>query len=414
MKNSAGGAKSVENLVKSGKVDSSDKPATKSAPDTAGSIGIPSASDPFKSPVSSGGSPATTTTSSNPGLQKSIRHSVEVDTRSDPGTVPSVPEQSAPSQEEVLENKKDKPFAPAVDLTGLDAETAKNESEIPEINKADRSGIFGDKLLEPIAKYVDTPGEIVHSNLDSYIVLGRDRPGSRASGYSGQGDTGASSIDIVTGRVPGTKKVNENNEPLLVDPSMKFDAARILVSQKTDIDKNFDLVDGQVGHSKTKSGIAVKADGIRIIGREGVKIISGGDRRNSQGGVIRTVPGIDLIAGNDDSDLQPMVKGQNLAKALERIVNHLNSLSGIVNSFMHIQFKYNADIAGHFHYSPFFGLPNTPSEVLVPSGMQTNIELLTKVSREILTLKKNLGSFRVTYLSVYGKKYICSRQNHVN
>ena len=55
-------------------------------------------------------------------------------------------------------------------------------------------------MLEPTAKYIRAAGEKVlqHGNLS--IVLGRDRPGARNSGYGGRGHTGAGTIDMVAGR----------------------------------------------------------------------------------------------------------------------------------------------------------------------------------------------------------------------
>ena len=67
----------------------------------------------------------------------------------------------------------------------------------------------------------------------------------------------------------------------------------------------------------------------RIIGREGIKLITKTDNQNSQGGDVRSILGIDLIAGNDDSDLQPMVKGDNLK-------NCLMSMSKVCNNFGYV------------------------------------------------------------------------------
>ena len=118
-----------------------------------------------------------------------------------------------------------------------------------------------------------------------------------------------------------------------------MDAARIYISQKTDVDRNFGLARGKVGSPTTKSGIAIKADGVRIVGREGIKLVTRTDRRNSQGGQVQSIVGIDLIAGNDDSDLQPMVKGDSLLSAMDRLVNYVDNLSGIVDSFLMSQME---------------------------------------------------------------------------
>ena len=95
------------------------------------------------------------------------------------------------------------------------------------------AGVFGDNMTEPIPTYIESKCEKVINRGNSWIVLGRDRPASRASGYGGQGHTQASSIDIVVGRNP--------NSAVSVDPSFSSDAARIYISQKTDLDINLGI-----------------------------------------------------------------------------------------------------------------------------------------------------------------------------
>ena len=199
-----------------------------------------------------------------------------------------------------------------------------------------------------------------------------------------------------------------------MDPSFKKDAARIYLSQKTDIDTNFELADGSVGNSKTKSGIALKADGIRIIAREGIKLVTGTDKMNSHGGACRYIQCIDLIAGNDDNELQSIPKGENLKEALERMTHHIDALAGLVDTFLHIQMEYNAHIASHWHTSPFFAITTLPSEVLIHEGAKCAMNQLVKVKRGLLDFKVNLASFQVSYLNVYGKQFINSRYNKVN
>ena len=102
------------------------------------------------------------------------------------------------------------------------------------------------------------------------------------------------------------------------------------VSQKTDIDDNFDLVNGKVGRSTARSGLGLKSDAVRIIGREGIKLVTGTDVKNSTGEKIISVAGIDLIAGNDDSNLQPLVLGDNVNESLNKLTDYVSKLAGIV------------------------------------------------------------------------------------
>ena len=86
---------------------------------------------------------------------------------------------------------------------------------------------------------------------------------------------------------------------------MSDDAARIYISQKTDVDKNFGIVPGSVGNLEAKSAIAAKADSIRIIGRMGIKLVTGTDQKDSAGTDLSAVYGLDLIAGNADEKYTP-------------------------------------------------------------------------------------------------------------
>ena len=210
------------------------------------------------------------------------------------------------------------------------------------------------------------------------------------------------------------KSESESGEVVHADPNFKIDAARIYISQKTDVDDNFGLCDGEVGKSKSKSAIALKADGLRLIAREGIKLITRTDENNSQGGPIKSVVGIDLIAGNDDEDLQPFAKGDNLVLCLQRIVHHMDKLNGIVDSLLMTQMQFNSALTSHFHFSPFFGIPTSPSPPVVSSGLSTMVNHMAQTKMSLATHKANLQTCATTYLTSGGSKYINSRYNKVN
>ncbi len=309
----------------------------------------------------------------------------------------------------------------SVQKEGVDPKSQSELNRSGENQKASLQGVDCDNLLEPVPFHIAAPCERTWENANnSQIVLGRDRPSVRSSGYGGKGDTQAASIDIVVGRMGyKVRGVDKKGEPLGVDPSFEADAARIYISQKTDLDKDFDLAVGKVGTATAKSGIALKADGIRLVAREGIKLISSESKKNSQGGDLQGFLGIDLIAGNvdeekDGSDLQPMVKGNNLAKALIRLTYHVEKLNGIVDSFLESQMEFNNQIMNHTHKSPFFIIDTTPSPTLVSSGARAALDLLGKAKDSLIKHKINLGSYKQTYLKQSGKKYINSRYNNVN
>ena len=143
-----------------------------------------------------------------------------------------------------------------------------------------------------------------------------------------------------------------------VDNNFFSDAARIYISALTRVDREFGLQTffHEIGGGtpfQPRSAVAVKADHVRLIGREGVKIITGRAQNikagskgelNSTGGKIQPAPPIILCAGNQNSgrdarkgmrfffkkehiaDVQPMVKGQNLIDCLEELDETISQL----------------------------------------------------------------------------------------
>lgn len=306
---------------------------------------------------------------------------------------------------------------PAVTFEGLSSDTLDRMSNASGIaNRTDATGIAGTRILEPVPGYVATPSEkVIKNDNNAWIVLGRDRNNTRTSGYGGRGGTQCASIDLVCGRMSADpRQVNENEELVHVNPDFILDGARIYISQKTDLDENFSLARGRVGISKTKSGIALKADGVRVIARDGIKLVTKTDARNSQGGQVTSVAGIDLIAGNDDTDLQPMVKGSNLIVALENLVNHVDALSGIVDSFLMSQMEFNSGATSHIHISPGFGAPTPPSPTLLASGIATAARQLGQTKTSLLAIKANLAMYKMNFLMPAGTNYINSRYNNTN
>lgn len=303
-----------------------------------------------------------------------------------------------------------------VDLTGNDQIIQKRLADVDPEQSNFAQGIGGDPLYEGIPQLIKTHNEkIIENGHNASIVLGRDRPASRLSGFGGAGHTQAGAIDIVVGRMGyKAKAFLKDGQRVWVDPDFKTDAARIYISQKTNIDENFGLTDGHVGESKTKSAIGLKADDIRIIARQGIKLITKTDDKNSQGGDVESKVGIDLIAGNNDKNLQPMVLGTNMAECIKRVILHLDKLNGIVDSILMTQMTFNEALTHHFHFSPFFGLPTTPSIPVVAAGIKTMADHLLNAKRSLISHKANLALFKFNYTFPVGNKYICSRYHTLN
>jgi len=273
-----------------------------------------------------------------------------------------------------------------------------------------RSGVFCSEVVEPNPTFVRAPCEVLYAGKNNnYIVMGRDRDGSRNSGYGGKGDTQASMIDIVVGRMASAPKDN-----VYVDPDFESDSARIYISQKADIDNYFGLAEGS-GNAETKSAVGMKADAIRLVSREGVKIVTGVGDSNSQGADISSAKfGVDIIANNADSDLQPMVKGDNMLEAMQKLTHHVTKLNGIVEGLLLEQDKLNKEIKEHWHVSAYPGFRTSRSPSLLATAQICVMRHFSKTKVSLRTHRTNLENFQKNYLSQGGKGYINSRYNKVN
>ena len=69
----------------------------------------------------------------------------------------------------------------------------------------------------------------------------------------------------------------------------------------------------------------IKADSVRLVGNEGIKLVTSGDAFNGLGYYIGLgVQGVDIIAGNNDYGLQPMTKADSLTKVLDNLIELLS------------------------------------------------------------------------------------------
>lgn len=272
--------------------------------------------------------------------------------------------------------------------------------------------------IPKLDKFIDETGQEtceteIGGPQNAAIVFGRDRPGGVSSGYGGRGHTHCASIDIVAGRMGDkAQTVTKDQRQIYVDPNFTTDAARIYISQKTDVDANFGLPKGSLPYSTGRSAIALKADSIRVIARQGVKIVAGNSRVNSQGGSISPrAYGIDLIANNGEGGLQPIPKGENLVQAFSELTDNLEELCGIVFSFVTMQMIWNGFVQTHTHVSPFFAIPVPPSNVLNLVGGTVSTALNIKVKQPILLTRANYAGFRSRNLMPHGPNYINSFYN---
>jgi len=286
------------------------------------------------------------------------------------------------------------------------------------------SGLLHTETLSPQTNFIDAPDQHKIEFKNSAIVFGKDRPAGLLTGYGRSGAQRSETIDIVVGRLSAADEGRGPEEGTEVDPSFGLDAARIYISQMTDIDLNLGLVNGNIGSVAAHSAIGIKADGVRIVGREGVKIVTGrahnfsgasaGGETNSFGGALEPAPPIELIAGNTDSvrtvgggplrlpkttikNLQPLSKGENNRDAIQELGDLVEELLGTIQSMALIQMTANSA----------FGVG--PNPVHATAASVAGIQYLSKVINPLWQTRINKIMWKINYLEPYGYKYICSR-----
>ena len=308
----------------------------------------------------------------------------------------------------------------------------KLENNIP-INFSE-NGIMHTAIPLQTVHYKPAENEKVIKNEGSYIVLGTDRPDSERSGYGAEGATGANSIDIMVGRMSSAR--NGKGPPgqsgpdgAQVDNSFFADAARIHISQLTDVDANFGLSESNQPQSIARSAIGMKADAIRIIGREGIKLVTGkGDsvkgfgmkgETNSRGGKIQQpAPSIDLIAGNNTGkikvwgglfrpieeidNLQPAVKGYIIRDSLLEISGILDDILSAIMTLTLSQVQFNSVLG----IDPF--RPHVPA-----GAVTTTFQQLVFVANNVYQNRVTKALWEFNYLYPFGYKYICSRNVNI-
>jgi len=339
-----------------------------------------------------------------------------------------------------------KPVVPkvkkSVQQEGASKEQMESLEGLSEDEKIKSSGTYGDHMLDPVPDFRQAKTEKVISNrYNSWIVLGRDRTDNLGSGFGGKGNTQCGAIDIVVGRMsPNPRAVDRKNKPMTVDPifntardpgttgragSPAMDAARIYLSQKTYVDQNFRLAPGRIGNNEEKpiqkdsnprSAIALKADGVRVIAREGIKLITGVDGYNSQGGLMTARKGVDIIAGNGQykgSELQPMILGNNMVECVNDLSEILSETVGAVQSIIKHIAILEAALGTHIHITAGPG-PTSPSPSLAVLCATDVAKLASIDTFSSAAGKWNINKWRYQYTRAGAKKSIRSKYNNVN
>ena len=293
-------------------------------------------------------------------------------------------------------------------------------------------GMYGQRIVEDVPVYDFAGSEkIISGNNNSFIVLGRDRHSSKASGASGRGFTQCGSIDLVAGldssNGPHKKKRN---------PNFFTDAARVYITQKGKVGDYFGISKGsELGDSKWRSGVGLKADQVIVHGSNHVKIVTGrartrGEEKNSMGGSMESAGKIDLIAGNNTDDeesspismfgspstsfmkqvktLQPAVKGENLADFIDELLETISDLQNQVFANKTAILQVATSTALHIHEICVPFAPSSPPLILAATLVPTITKTFVSLPESTL-IEWNLSTMRENYLNPNFATYINSK-----
>jgi len=280
------------------------------------------------------------------------------------------------------------------------------------------TGYLQQSMPEAVPDHNTAPSEtVLRGTQNSYIIMGKDRIGPLDNGHGSIPNTHCGKIDLVAGMSGIFAREQEEDESVKTNTNAFLDAARIYICAKTDIDAQFGLAKGFVGNSVAKAGIAIKADAVRIIGRESIKLVTFTDVSNAPGiSTMASKGGIDIIANNDDGltkkgvkKLQPLVKGDNLVHALNFLAGLINDINSNMTQFLMLQSKFNIATAAHMHVAPLLPSPMTATAgVALFADMASFLAKLQEIPQNTQLV------FKQNYCNSTGKWAIRSTNNRAN
>jgi len=341
------------------------------------------------------------------------------------------------------EQPDDPNFTSGIGGTNMPDHDFKYEAEaVLDSNQSDVNNGFARASKDKTQLIIGGSGGEKPGFYNTYVVLGKDTPSRVGTGYSRH--PGSGMIDLVVGRVssfrdgkgappPKSKSLGgqDTKKSFVAANNMFDDAARVYISQRTDIDKNFGLAEGIQKARYNVSGIGIKADEVRVIGRTGVKIVTGGalldksNEKTSKGGDIDPAPTIELIAGNftetrtrlspmpnqlffEERTLQPIVTADRLELALKFQLQILSSFMSSYSVFIRQQELFNSAMMRHTHISSPVPQVALPSVDAISTGLATKVvkSFFSKVPTN--SFDKDLLRYQMNFLEKNGKFYIGS------
>ena len=252
---------------------------------------------------------------------------------------------------------------------------------------------------------VSSNNYVIENRHNASIVLGRDME------YDVLNDTDIGMVDISAGRIPNCNslgiQLTEDEGATETCGDMIADAAKIYLSQKTDIDALYGFT--PTNPSVSRSAVGIKADAVRLVSRDpaaGIRLIvqpdSTGPRagKNSQGGKATGVKaGVDLV-GPGKETLQSMVKSDDLAKSLGKLVKYVEQLEIMVWDFMRLQKAWNRVAAPSVPIEAFYAQRGIGDPILMKKNAKTSLDMFSYVENSGRSIRKSLSDYKVEDLGL--------------
>jgi hypothetical protein len=256
------------------------------------------------------------------------------------------------------------------------------------------------------------------------IVFGKDRMGDLTHGNGGKGLAASNAIDIVVGLASSYKRRGKRLDvDTIVGKNPFTDAARVYISQRTDIEKYFGIPPSNFQSSEIKeeqsdlkgSGAVVKADHVYLLGRKTVKIRAGiaqgknlprkGERDADGREVDSFINRIELI-GAPGETLQGVARGETLAEYLKKLQDNQQALRTAIIAINARLMDMSIDLALHTHVGA--NGPVAPSSLLIKAGMEAGPEKIYQVSQKSLQAINSIID-EINYLEGITKNSIVSK-----
>ena len=98
----------------------------------------------------------------------------------------------------------------------------------------------------------------------------------------------------------------------------------------------------------------------------------------------------------------------------KKLTSNVDGGFELIGKFLSAQIEFNAQVAAHFHISPFFGAPTSPSPSLMGAGVGVMKKECGEVIPDLIKNKVNIVGFKNNYLEKQGAFYILSAFNNTN